>query len=626
MSLFWPAAILMLVLAHIVRAIRQAMLFPATARPRTFHLTVGLSIAYVVDTVIPFRIGEAARALYVAARANQGFGRVGATVIAERFSDLLVVTAGFALLSLFVPGWALPWPRLGLMAVAVLAVIVAATLLRRSRQVRAALWFVASVFNDTIRTALVDMAWRTARLIGSTALLRPRYVLFTMLMWSAYLLSYLMLSQAAGLDPVEVTTTLLGDPLSPLLGASRLDQVLVLFTTLAALAILVCGLAADGSGIQRSLRHAVRFGLPAADAAEMMPEPAFARSEDYGAILRAHFTETGSVYAGFGLHGLDGAVVQRFLPGGSDAITAVVEAQGMLSIRKFALGDAAEKLADQARWLARHRDDLPLADIVSEHHGGAHFRYDMPYLSSARDLYEMVHVMPPSASRALLGEVVAGVGAWHDRARGGAAGDDAVAAYVERKVIANARAVLDFVRLELPEDYRINGDVYHLGEWDCLLDPAWIEGQLRDRRVGALHGDLTIENIIVCPERAPGWYLIDPNPGNLFDTPFIDWAKLMQSLNLGYESQNRGPPARLGDGSIDVMFGRSQAYAELHDAFRDMLIERLGEDGLREVSFHEIVNYLRLIPYKMRHHPAKAMSFFAAASVLLRRYREAKHG
>lgn len=622
MTIISVAALAMLVLGHLLRAIRQATLFPASARPRTFHLMVGLSVAYVVNVVIPFRIGEAGRALYVAARADQPFGRVCATVIVERLSDLAVVSVLLFAIPMFFGAdhSTVPFVASVTMGGTLVVAVLLAHLLRSSRHARAALWGLASLFNDRLRFTLVDMAWSAAQFLTSTLLLRPRYVMLTVLMWGAYLLAYVLLGLSVQLDLASVIVVLLSRPLAPLADAGALASALVLLTTFAALFILSIGLIVDRGGIGRSLRRVVRLGLPPAELPAAMVGTAFARDEDYGAMLRAHFTDGKSTMARFGLHGLDGAVVQRLLPGGSDAITAVVETDGHLAIRKFAFEDAGDKLAEQAGWLHAHQGELPLAEITSERRSGAKFRFDMPYLTTARDLCEMIHVLPVAASRELVGDVVRRVALWHESHAAGQCSDDALAAYINHKVVANARMVLDFARLRLPERYHINGGSFSLEEWNCLLDPVWIAEQLPSRATSAIHGDLTIENIIVCPERAPGWYLIDPNPGNLFDTPLIDWAKLMQSLNLGYEALNRGPAASLRDDAIDVMFARSRAYSDVHEGLVEQLSDRLGADGLREVSFHEIVNYLRLIPYKMRHNPAKAMTFFAAASVLLRRY------
>ena len=271
-------------------------------------------------------------------------------------------------------------------------------------------------------------------------------------------------------------------------------------------------------------------------------------------------------------------------------------------------------------WLHAHRDALPLACPSGERRERGRYRYDMPYWPSARDFYESVHTGSLDVSRRLLGDVIEGVSRFHESRRDGECSEAALAAYIDRKVVANGRAALDFARRQLPERYVINDDCFALADWDWLLDRDWLAAELSCRGVTAIHGDLTIDNIIVCPERDPGWYLIDANPGNLFDSELIDWAKLMQSLHLGYEALNRGPAARVETGAVSLLLSRSRVYADLHAHCASLLERRLGARQRREIALHEIINYLRLIPYKIRHQPAKAMTFFTATSLLLRTY------
>lgn len=625
MQVILVGAVASLMLGHVLRALRHATLFPARTQPGSFHLTVGLSLAYVIDALLPFRVGEVARSAYVSARAGQSFGMVCATVIVERLSDLAVVAAilfGLVLLS----GDRTLMASAAGMALMALALFAAAGLIDRSSRARSLYWSAASVFNERVRLTLVETAWTATKLICAASLLRPRYLLLTGLMWTAYLFAYALLAAAIGMDLPSVTVTLLASPFSPLLGMPSFASDLALVTSLTAILILVAGLLADAVGMRDTIRSLFGLCMPKAQLQLALSGHSFAEPTDYGAILDAHFTGRASTVAHFGLYGLDGAIVRHLLPGGSDAITAVVDTDQGLAIRKFANGDAGRRLQDQVRWLGDHKDELPLAEVVSQRRFASKFHYDMPFLSSARDLYDAVHIMPPADSRRLLEDVVGHVGRWHANHAAGACPDEALSAYIDRKIIGNARAALDFARARLPESYRINGVAHGLGEWDCLLDGAWAGAQMPSRATGVIHGDLTIENIIVCPERPRGWYLIDPNPGNLFDTPLIDWSKLMQSLNLGYEALNRGTPARVQGDEIDVMFHRSRVYSDLHSGLREQLRERLGADGLRQVAFHEIVNYLRLIPYKIRQNPAAAMTFFASASLLLRRYKDGLDG
>ena len=189
-------------------------------------------------------------------------------------------------------------------------------------------------------------------------------------------------------------------------------------------------------------------------------------------------------------------------------------------------------------------------------------------------------------------------------------------------MVDNVREVLSFASAVLPEEYSINGDAYRLSEFECLSDRQWLRDQIHSRSTSIVHGDLTIENIVATMGDSRAWYLIDPNPTNLFDSPLLDWAKLMQSLNLGYEVLNRGVSSSVSGGAVRIPFVRSNAYAHLHAELRELLVARLGREGMREVAFHELVHYLRLIPYKIRSDGQKGVTFFACAAVLLRRYRE----
>jgi hypothetical protein len=96
----------------------------------------------------------------------------------------------------------------------------------------------------------------------------------------------------------------------------------------------------------------------------------------------------------------------------------------------------------------------------------------------------------------------------------------------------------------------------------------------------------------------------------------------MQSLHLGYETLNRGIQCTQDGASLRLAAARSQAYAELHGDLEARIVAELGEDGLREVYFHEIVHYLRLTTYKIRQSRTRGLGFFACTSLLLRQYRE----
>ena len=623
------AAVVLLLLAHVMRAVRHSFLFAKDELPGRFDLLLALSVSYAVNAIFPLRLGELLRAGFIAMRYRLRVSYVLATVAAERLSDLAAVAifaAAFAASSRALAGPARTTALV--LFLAVCSLVALALLVERMTAFRRLVWRVASVFNDSIRIGIVELLWIFSRYVTQKALTRPRFLLATVVMWALYLGAYALFAAALGIPTAVVSLGLLGAPLRPLLaelfagGVTRTGLALLVFTSIPVVIVLAFGLVRHRREIRVSLEFVRRFGLmPRADTPLSMSRR-FRSSADYAALMLAHFTASREIISSFADDSMGDAIVHRILPGGSDAVTAVVESAGRLGIRKLATDMAATRLVEQVEWLRTHARSLPLPPITAEAWNGRRYHYDMPFSIAARDFYEVIHTSDVERSAQTLGSIVDAMWDFHSETTRGDAPEETVASYLDRKVQANAREVLAFANGVVSRDYTINGESYSLDEWSCLQDPQWLRAQVSRRGTAVIHGDLTIENIIVSPDEAAGWYLIDPNPVNIFDTPLIDWAKLMQSLNLGYETMNRGNVSTISGSALSIVFTRSNAYAQLYEHLCERLHSRLGDDGMREISFHEIVNYLRLIPYKIRSAPQKGLAFFACASVLLRRYRE----
>jgi hypothetical protein len=628
MPALFALAVVVLLVAHASRALRQSFLFSPRELSGRFDLLLGLAIGYVINAIIPFRLGELFRSGFVAKRERLRFGYVLASVAAERLSDLVVIALGGLVLAS--RSEALSRSTLGLAGIllgAALCLIGVAMLVEESKRFRRLVWRAASVFNDGIRAAVVESIWLFARYVRSGSLVRPRYLVATIVMWALYLGSYSLFAMSMSVPTIGVALDLLGAPLRPLAaqivdqGTSGMGMALFVFTSLPVALVLAYGLVRHRRAISEALEIVRRLGSsPESDALMSMSER-FRNRGDFTALLSARFTASREIVASFAEESMGEVVVHRILPGGSEAVTAVVETHGTLSIRKVATGSAAEKLTEQVRWLRRHASDLPVPAVLGEAWHGSRFHYDMPFNLSASDFYDVIHAVPIERSESILREIVQKVDRFHIASRTGPADEAAIRAYVERKVIDNAREILPFASEFLPEEYRINGEAYCLSEFECLSDREWLTAQILSRGTCIVHGDLTIENIIATLGQSQAWYLIDPNATNIFDTPLLDWAKLMQSLHLGYEALNRGASCSVSDGAVRIPFVRSSAYARLHSQLLELLLPKLGRDGMREVAFHELVHYLRLIPYKIRSDPQKGLTFFVCAAILLRRYR-----
>src|SRR5215218_2847511 len=146
--LVFGAAVSVLLCAHAVRAIRHSFLFAKEELPERFGLLLALSVSYALNAILPFRIGEVARALFIAARLRLRLPYVLATVVAERFTDLWAVALIGTLLSFLGAEVSLRLrSAAALLALAASMIAVSALLVQHVPRVRRAIWSAASVFN-----------------------------------------------------------------------------------------------------------------------------------------------------------------------------------------------------------------------------------------------------------------------------------------------------------------------------------------------------------------------------------------------------------------------------------------------------------------------------------------------
>jgi hypothetical protein len=623
---FYVIASFLLLLAHVIRAVRWALLFHAGEIHRRFDLLLGLSLGYAINAIVPWRLGELARIWFVANKASVRVSYVTTTVVAERLTDLIVVSAiaFYALADINGNAWPFPLVSLSLS----LFLILLAYLVNKSPKIRQAIWRIASIFNDRIRFICVDFFWSFSEMLVGGALLKPRFLITTLVMWILYILSYAVFAYASGEGLPAMFFAMLGSPLRPAveqfaIGDQTAALILLGYTGFPVMGVLIYGGLKQLPGILRVLDGRRRYGWYAGRRALSNARNHYKGEVEYEYFLTSLFSGDNKVATSFGLEAIDDGMVHKLFTGGSDAITAMVEVNEHLVIRKFAVGAAGNKLKAQHDWLGNYvSEGFPLVNIIRERQKIGSYHYDMPLVVPSNDFYDFIHTNPIEGSKRVISEVINGITLFHEQHNGSIADEFLIRKYLLEKVVNNATSILNFARTFFDDQYTLNGAQFNLKQWECLLDLNWLSRQITDRSTTVVHGDLTIENIIIAPQNNPNWYIIDPNPDNIFNTRLIDWAKLMQSVHLGYEGLNRNFNCVVESDLIQLSFTKSQAYTVLHNQLEMLTRQHLGEDGLREVYFHELINYLRLTPYKIRHDAKKGMCFFGCTSILLNRYME----
>ena len=619
--LFFLLSVVLVTAGHVCKARRWARLIGVYERPRSWVLLRAMGLGYELSFLLPFKLGDLFRAFYAGRRMKSGIGLSLATVIVDRFLDVVAVALIFAVLYLAGVSRALIQDSARFYILAALVLLAGLALLRAlSTPIKRFTVGVCSIFNDSIRLRGERFAWvliNAFRDLWRTDL--KRILLDSLLIWAGYLSSYVCfglymrsISDRYGL--VEVIVTLfsranlnLSSLRAAAAGAGELRGQLMFYVFLLLPPLLL---------ILLSLLPAARAEAEDEDKAQYQKILPQSSEQDQLRFLNDYFSaRSPEMLKKFIAMNRNVSIIADY-SAGSDASTLLCMEDGELFYRKFVFGTGRDKLSRQLAWLRGHEGDLPLCRILRSEETENSCCYDMEYRSEAVGMFQFAHSHPLPEVQALLLKILDAVERGLYAASDRPADPEDLARYLRVKVRDN---------LELLEDSR---ELHELMRYDTLIInhreyrnlPAmrtmFDEDHLREifagDRCADIHGDLTVENII-CTEKAgeADFYIIDPNVGNLHDSKYLDYGKLLQSLHGGYEFLMKTSAVTVSKNRIDFVYARSAVYDALHETLRGYLKERFGEEGTRSVYCHELIHWLRLLPYKIRKDSRLAPIFYA---------------
>ncbi len=648
--LLFVSAVILLMAGHTVKSGRQKLFadFYEDVKPAVFN--EGLAAGYLVNLVVPFRLGDLLRAVIVGRRMRNGFSFAFATVVVDRILDVIVV--GFIYLVLYLVN-----PRVGydtgrsalfymLLSMAALVLIAAVTFARRAvkRVIRA----FTGIFNEKIELTLMFFFWSVITAFRDMAVKmeKRRLAVYTLIMWGLYIASYYLISlvlRGKGDDAslMYVFSYLFSSSSidKGTLTGAYVDRIMVVYLAASACMLLLASLAADLMTGRKQAEEGT--GVPE-KTMMLLPQ---VHETDRRAFLENYFEADRTAYVRGYLEANNDIQIISDYSAGSNATTLLAIRDGRTIFRKYVVGEDADKLHDQVEWIQKYKDRLPLPGILDEKRGEGMTLYDMPAVTGSTGFFEYIHTNPADQSFGILKKVCEALekglysrGCEASRA-GGRSGDritdtkdvqddaatrgngDRVAAierYIQEKVQKNISLIEGEHRLSELLSYDevvINGRrVPGFARLKEAMKPEKLREVFATDELSPIHGDVTVENIITVPvseEYPDGYYLIDPNPGNILDSRYIDLAKILQSLHGGYEFLMRTDRCRVSGNEIQFMSGMSKAYRDLYREYRAYLESRYDEKAMRSIRYHEMVNWLRLMPYKLEKNPQTAAVFLA---------------
>lgn len=318
-----------------------------------------------------------------------------------------------------------------------------------------------------------------------------------------------------------------------------------------------------------------------------------------------------------------GVSIVRELSGGSNATTVLCMDNDKTFYRKYAFEADADKLEEQIKWIEENKGRISTPKIIGHVKNNEYCYYDMAYSIHSVDLFEYAHSMPIDNTWNIIKSVFQRMEKSIYSVFSGKSNPQLVAKYCKDKIQKNMYKILNSQVLSnvmLYDTIVINGVEYNnLKHYvDVLFGDKLIEVFMSDNS-SIIHGDLTMENIIIQYDEhgAEDFYIIDPNTGNIHNSKNIDYAKILQSLHGEYEFIKTAKDIVVSGNSINYSYTHSSVYAELYKRYRNYLEHEFDIHTIRSIYFHEIVNWLRLMPYKLQNDKVKAPAYYAKTIMIL---------
>lgn len=628
--LYFICAILFICVAHMVRIIRWELFIGIYEKPDRPKLIQAMSFGYILNFFLPFKLGEIARAWYAGRKMKNGRALGFSTVIIDRYLDVVFVGIIFILLSVFNFGdrdfthvsLTYVLTSLGLLLLAVSIYIL-------RDEVKKGVRVLAGIFNEQIESYILRFSWALIWNFKDIfqKISKISLVLCTVGMWLCYLVSYYFFAnflRLLGDDTTWVDVFLMLFSSNGIKGSTGeatlynshiiVTQPVYMVTYMVSPTLILLAISLFLRGKKEDIAKGEDGYL------RLLPHMNEQERLDF---LEIYFAGKNKFYIDNYLKINQGVSIIRDYSAGSNATTMLCMDDGSTFFRKYAFRGDGEKLYKQICWLEANSEGLNVPKIIGQEKTELYCYYDMPYINGSVGLFEYAHSMPIECTWKIIRNVLESLERTIYEKCQSNSDKKTIHEYVDLKVKKNLEIIKNAKRIKSLYQYRtvfINGIEYrNLPYFEKYLAEEYLQNIFENDTYSIIHGDLTIENII-CVRDSSGnddFYIIDPNTGNVHDSANLDYAKLLQSLHGGYEFLMATKDVKIEDNKISFLFTRSYVYMRLYDQLRDYMLEHFGEEQTRSIYFHEIIHWLRLMPYKIEKDDKLAIIFYAGMLIVL---------
>lgn len=621
-------AIISMFFVNIFRIKRWKLFIQCYEKGDTRSLLQSLSIGNLLNFFVPYKLGDLVRALIAGRKMENRYGFSLATVIIDRCFDIVIVGILFAIFYIVNPSETIASTCIMYIGVALALCIAVALGWTFRKYVKKCVKCFSSLFNETLELKWMkffwSLIWGFVNVIKKIS--KKKLLLYTFGMWGLYIISYYLFSQFLNSQCVMT-----------------INWTDIFYMLFAKSSITVGNITSISESLDFVYSQAVWTSLYLIIPSIMLlilslcvPKENNVESDDYINLLphqnekerldflEMYFDSEHSSYIQNYLKINQDILIQRDYSAGSNATTLLcIDTKGGYFYRKYAMGADGDKLYKQIEWLNKYKTVIPLCEIIQFKKEPQYCFYDMVYSSDAVGMFEYAHSMPKEKAWAIIQKVIQRLEETLYQVNKRPADMETIHKYISGKVDKNVKKIQEAKWLKGLMEYEeiiINGIPYkNLPYYFKYLNQDFLSEVFKNDSYSAIHGDLTIENII-CKRDAEdeeNYYIIDPNTGNIHDSSNLDYAKLLQSIHGGYEFLMATKNVELIKNKINFTFTKSGAYNYLFQQFDEYLLNNFGWERSGSIYWHEVIHWLRLMPYKIEKNGKRVLLFYAGLLIVL---------
>ena len=623
--IFLTAAIITLSLAHLIKILRWRLFIEIYEEPRNRNLIQALSLGYLINLFFPFRvIGDFFRAIYSGRKMKNNYSLSFSTVIVDRILDIITVGILFYIFyvfSIYNKQIEKSFRFYMLFSVLIISLIILFYFLKR--YIKIISLKVASLFNTNIELNILKFMWALIWNFKDIFLKINKFkiLIITTLMWllytfSYYLFSLFLLSQNYNFRLVDIFFLLFSKDIFGMDFLLIEKKVSMFFYIYMVVPIIIMLLISKFFMLKT---YSKKNHREVEDYFNLFPNQ---DNKEKLEFLRKYFLDKDKSYIDNYLKINQKVTIIRDFSAGSNATTMLCMKKDEIFYRKYSFEDI-EKLYEQVEWIIENKKrKLPLPEIIRKEKTNKYCYYDMLYKPSSIPLFEYIHSTPFEETWEMIENILKKLEEVLYTNKLRKADTESINKYIDLKVRDNIAKIYDskiLKKLLRYDEVIINGKSYkNLSYYLKYLSKEYLYNIFKDDIYSDIHGDLTIENIICnLNTMEEKYYIIDPNSGNINNSANLDYAKILQSIHGGYEFMMRTYDISIEENQINFLFTKSQAYFYLYKKLNEYMNLKFKKEKIRSIYFHEIIHWLRLMPYKLKKDGKRALIFYSGLLMVL---------